>query len=202
MRKNLIGHSGFTLMEVVVVLFIIGILAAVLTPMTLKYVDEARTTRAAQDVQKISDAILTFNKNTGKWPIFQTAANITTTTAIYTTVVGPGNSPTCTLSGIGCTSWSSATKTTLSDVLEFNTPGFTTTGKFAWRGPYVTSPDADPWGNTYIVNASSLAFGVNQAAFVLSAGPDRQIETNFSQNIGSGSSAVTIGGDDIVARIR
>ena len=195
-------RSGFTLLEMVVVLAIIGFLAAILTPLVNKYIDDARTTRAAQEGQTIATGILNFDKDTGKWPIFQSGVNITTTSTIYTTLLSPGNNPTCTLSNIGCTSWTSATNTTLSNMLEFNTPAFTTSGKFAWRGPYVTATGSDPWGNTYIVNASNLGFGVNNAAFVLSAGPNGQIETNFTQSIGSGSSAITIGGDDIIARIR
>ena len=97
-------------------------------------------------------------------------------------------------------------KTSLQDV-EFNKPGgtanaYTTVGKFAWRGPYAANVGADPWGYAYVVNAGALAFGVNQAAFVISAGPNSKIETAFTQSIGSGSSAVVIGGDDIAARIR
>ena len=90
----------------------------------------------------------------------------------------------------------------LSNSLEYNAEGYTTVGKFAWRGPYVTNPGSDPWGNSYVVNAGALAFGLNNAGFVLCAGPNGKIETAFSQNIGSGSTAVIIGGDDIVARIR
>jgi prepilin-type N-terminal cleavage/methylation domain-containing protein len=193
---------GFTLMEMVVTLAIIGFLAAILTPLVNKYIDDARSTRAAQEAQTIATGILNFNKDTGKWPIFQSGVNITTSSTIYTTLVSPGNPPTCTLANIGCASWASATSASLSTELEFNTPAFTTSGKFAWRGPYITGTGADPWGNTYIVNASNLGFGVNNAALVLSAGPNGQIETNFTQSIGSGSSAITVGGDDLIARIR
>ena len=186
----------------VVTLAIIGFLAAILVPLVNKYVDDARTTRAAQEAQTIATGVLNFNKDTGKWPIFQSGVNITTTSSIYTILVSPGNNPTCTLSNIGCTSWTSATNATVSSELEFNTPTFTTSGKFAWRGPYVTNTGSDPWSNTYIINASNLGFGVNNAAFVLSAGPNGQIETNFTQSIGSGSSSIVVGGDDVIARIR
>ena len=204
-------RSGFTLIEVVVTLVIIGILAAILTPMVNKYIDESRVTRASQEAQSIGDAILNFNKNTGKWPIFTSGVNPTPTTPIYQVLAGPGTTPTCDSVATTCTTatWSAlgSSSETISNQLEFNKPGgtanaYTTVGKFAWRGSYATNIGSDPWGFAYVVNSGALAFGLNQAAFVLSAGPNNKIETAFTQNIGSGSAAVTTGGDDIVARIR
>jgi prepilin-type N-terminal cleavage/methylation domain-containing protein len=190
---------GFTLIEMMVTLAIIVLLAAILTPIVTNYVDEARIVRAHLEAQKIADAILNFNKNTGKWAIFQSGVNITTLSAIYTTLAGPGADPVCS----GCSStWLSVNRGSLASILETNAPSYTVQGKYAWRGPYISQIGTDPWGNAYLVNAASLAFGVNRAAFVLSAGPNGAVETTFTQNIGSGSSAVTVGGDDIIGRIR
>lgn len=191
--------SGFTLIEMAVTLAIVAILAAVLTPIIGKAIDEARLTRATQEAQTIADAILSFNKNTGKWPIFTSGANITTSSTIYSILISPGDDPDC---SVDCASWLPASRGQLDAILERNTPGYTTSGKFAWRGPYTTSVGSDPWGRAYLVNASNLAFGLNRAGFVLSAGPNMQVETTYTQNIGSGTSAVTVGGDDIAARIR
>jgi type IV pilus assembly protein PilE len=192
-------NSGFTLIEMVVTLGVIAILAAVITPVVGNYIDQARLTRSSQEAQMIADAVLNFNKNTGKWPVFQSGASVTVTTATYNVLVGPGNTPACS----GCTAtWLSTNSGDLSAILERNTPSYPTTGKFAWRGPYLTNVGSDAWGNKYYVNGPGMAFGQTKAVFVLSAGPNGTIETTFSQNIGSGSSAVTVGGDDIVARIR
>jgi prepilin-type N-terminal cleavage/methylation domain-containing protein len=198
MTKN--KQSGFTLIEMVVTLAIIGILTRLLTPVVANYIDQARITRASQETQLIADAILNFNKNTGKWPVFLAGSNITVNSATYNVLTGPGNQPAC----ASCTlTWLNTNNVgDLGNILERNTAGFPTTGKFAWRGPYITSVGADPWGNQYYVNGTGMAFGQNKAVFVLSAGPNQTIETTFSQNIGSGSSAVVIGGDDIVARVR
>ena len=191
------------MIELVMTLTIVAVLAAVLSPLVLRYVDEARVTRAAGEAESIAKAILAFYKDTGKWPIFQSGASITVTSSTFQVLTGPGTYPVC---GTDCTSdaWSPASGKTnpISDALELNAEGYTTVGKFAWRGPYVTNIGSDPWGNAYLVNGGSLAFGQNKAAFVLSAGANAQIETSFSQSIGSGSSAFAIGGDDIVARIR
>jgi prepilin-type N-terminal cleavage/methylation domain-containing protein len=205
MTKN---RDGFTMIEIVVTLMIVGVLAAILTPLVGRYIDEARVTRAAQETQSIADAILNFNKNTGKWPIFTSGVNITVASTTYQVLATPGSYPTC---AVDCTAagWQpdGSKIDQLSNALEYNKPGggsnsYTTIGKFAWRGPYATNLGSDPWGNAYLVTAGGLAFGQSKAAFVLSAGPNGSIDTQFSQNIGSGSSAFVVGGDDVVARIR
>ena len=82
-RKTTTSGSGFTLIEVVVTLAIIGVLAAILTPMVTNYIDAARVTRASQEAQTIADAVLNFNKSTGKWPIFTTGVSPATTTPTF-----------------------------------------------------------------------------------------------------------------------
>ena len=190
-------QGGFTILETVVVLVIITVLAGILTPILSDLINEARVTRAQLEVQNISRAIKNFNKSTGKWPIFESGANITSSSNIYLVLASPGDTPDATDSD-----WLSADLGDLGDILGRNGPGYGTSGRFAWRGPYVQELGADPWGNAYLVNASGLGFGVNQAGFVISAGPDGKIETTFDQNIGSGSSEVAITGDDIVSRVR
>src|SRR2546426_4173952 len=122
MKSN--WNSGFTLIEIVVVLGVIGILAAILTPVVNKYVDEARITRANQEAQTIGDGILNFNKDTGKWPIFNSGTNPTTTTPIYQVLYGPGTTPTChaSLTCNTATSWIfvGSSTDTISNQLEFN----------------------------------------------------------------------------------
>jgi prepilin-type N-terminal cleavage/methylation domain-containing protein len=197
-------HSGFTLIETVVALTIIAILAAVLTPLVGKYVDQARVTRASQEAGTIAEAVLNFNKNTGKWPIFRNfpAGGTIDTNLFYTVLVGPpGTPPGCDF--VCGATWGASgvsERGDLAAILERNAPwGYSTSGKFAWRGPYLMSIGMDPWGNAYVVNASSLAPGKTEAGFVLSAGPDGKIDTSFAQSL---SSAVTVSDDDIAARIR
>jgi prepilin-type N-terminal cleavage/methylation domain-containing protein len=191
---------GFTLIEVAVTLAIIGLLAAILTPVVSNYVDQARTTRAASETQNIANAILSFSKDTGKFPIFTSGASITVSSTTYAVLAGPGTDATCT-SSCG-TTWLSGNSGDLGNILERNAPSYPTTGKFAWRGPYLTDIASDPWGRKYYVNGPGMAFGQKIAVFVLSAGPDGVIQTSYNPAIGSGSAAVTVGGDDIVARVR
>ena len=68
-------NRGFTLIELAVVLAIIAILAAVLTPLVTNYLDQARLTRAQADVRTIADAIKLYQRDTGRWPIYDGANN-------------------------------------------------------------------------------------------------------------------------------
>ena len=59
---------GFTLMELLVVLAIIGILAAIATGVYLSRVDEARVTRARADIQTIEAALDIFRLDNFRYP--------------------------------------------------------------------------------------------------------------------------------------
>ena len=87
------SECGFTMVEMVVALGVVGILAAILTPMVAGMIDDARVTRAARETQTIAKAVQNFRRNTGKWPIFVSGVSITTSSAIYDVELGPGNDP-------------------------------------------------------------------------------------------------------------
>ena len=109
-----------------------------------------------------------------------------------------------TAGGVNCLS-GSATRDTLENHLITNTPGgssskaYTTTGKMAWKGPYVPSVPVDPWGSKYLVNIGKLDPSVSKGVWVLSGGPDGNIETAADA---SNTSSIAAGGDDIIARVR
>src|SRR5688572_18052392 len=90
------ARRGFTLIEMVITVAIVATLAAILTPRIGDYITEARITRASADAQTIADAIANFNKSTGKWPIFQSGVNITSTSLTYALLHSPaGQFPQC-----------------------------------------------------------------------------------------------------------
>src|SRR5947207_185073 len=132
---------GFTLMEMVVVLAIIAILAAILTPVVTSYLERARLDRSMSDVKKITAALIQFNTDTRMWPIYS---------GTFTTIAGPvyqiestaGNDA---LVGTG-TGWPTPTGSTtvtapgstvngdLNAVMNQNSMGLQTVGNRAWKG--------------------------------------------------------------------
>jgi general secretion pathway protein G len=59
---------GFTLIEIMVVLFIIGLLAAAIVPSVLHRIDDAKVAKAKEDVQALETALTMFYMDNSKYP--------------------------------------------------------------------------------------------------------------------------------------
>ena len=62
------AQAGFTLVEIMVVIVILGLLATMVAKNVIGASDEARDTKAATDVHQIADAIKSFRAKNGKLP--------------------------------------------------------------------------------------------------------------------------------------
>lgn len=62
------NQRGFTLIEIMVVVVILGILAAFVVPKLLSRPDEARITKAATDIKGIEQALGLFKLDNGYYP--------------------------------------------------------------------------------------------------------------------------------------
>lgn len=97
-------HDGFTLIEIMVVLVILGLLAAIIVPSVMDRPDQAREIRVAQDIRALDSALKMYRLDNFNYP-------------------APG-------AGLGAL---------------VEAPD----GVQTWRGPYIESLPADPWGNPY-----------------------------------------------------
>ena len=71
-NRQLMWHRarerGFTLIEIMVVVIIIGLLAAVIVPSVINKVDEARVSKAKADIQSLETALTMFRLDNSKYP--------------------------------------------------------------------------------------------------------------------------------------
>ncbi len=67
-RKQRIKQAGFTLIEIMVVVVIIGILAAVVVPNLMDKPEQAKITKAQADVASIESALDLYRLDIGRYP--------------------------------------------------------------------------------------------------------------------------------------
>lgn len=66
--RRLASSSGFTLIEIMVVVLILGLLAALVVPKIVGRTDEARVTKAKADIKAIESALNLFKIDNGFYP--------------------------------------------------------------------------------------------------------------------------------------
>ena len=194
--------KGFTLIELAVVLAIIAVLAAVLTPMVSGYLDQARVARTQADVRTIADSIKLYNRDTGRWPIYDSSADYSSDSVPGTSKLefgtGTGNSPTA---GASWALGTTLNTTSLELYINNDRSGVGTAAfpRAGFRGPYVGTVDSDPWGNKYLLNAANLKRNSTNHAYIISAGPNGTLETN--RDVAT-TANVSASGDDVIALIK
>ena len=62
------SDDGFTLVEIMVVVVIIGLLASFIVPRVMGRVDDARVTKARGDIQAIETALTLYRLDNGRYP--------------------------------------------------------------------------------------------------------------------------------------
>ena len=207
-------REGFTLIEIVIAVAIVAIFAAALSPMVFRHLEDSKITKAQNESETIANALLSYYKDTGKWPVTNAegpTGNAVTRVITSTTVAtGAGAG-----AGTGAALWgTTGTSKPLGDYLYYNNPDddsaadgtganetnedWPTSGRQAWKGPYLDNYTFnDPWGNAYVINSNYFPGGtyvgsVRHRVLVLSAGPNGTWETAFDDGV-----TEEILGDDI-----
>jgi general secretion pathway protein G len=62
------GRRGYTLLEIMVVVFIVGLLVTIVAPRILGRTDEARTTKVRADLASITQALNLYRLDNGTYP--------------------------------------------------------------------------------------------------------------------------------------
>ncbi|MBI4563031.1 MAG: prepilin-type N-terminal cleavage/methylation domain-containing protein [Candidatus Rokubacteria bacterium] len=200
------SERGVTMMEIIVVLAVIGVMAAVLTPMVLNYLDDAKKSKAESDVKALAGVIHRLARDVVHFPLYKDGTK-TTGAPDWELLQGPGNDP---VDNDGSKKWLTVGQGKIDELenhLIKNNPGSKkyetdpAKSRFLWRGPYIEKVGPDPWGNRYLVNIKNANPADNPAKVVwaLTAGPNGKIETDPEALTDSG---VVPGGDDIAIRIR
>jgi len=65
------GENGFTLLELLVVLAIMGMLAAIIAPTVIKYLGSSRTQTAKVQIQNVMQGLELFRVDVGRYPTQQ-----------------------------------------------------------------------------------------------------------------------------------
>ncbi len=68
MRNNISRTSGFTLLEIMIVVVILGVLAALVVPKVMSRPDEARQVAAKQDIASLLQALKLYRLDNFRYP--------------------------------------------------------------------------------------------------------------------------------------
>jgi len=207
--------DGFTLLEVIIAVALVAIMAVAIAPPLIENLNDGKTARAQSDVQIIGNAIQSFYKDTGKWPLQDDSDdNPEIARLAGNASLGGGNSGLPDGDTNLADAWQSRGRVgTLTKQLILNEsedgsvkPLYPTTNnphrKPGWNGPYLDEVPLDPWGNAFVVNIyytnPSDPDNARHNVMVLSAGPNQVFETSFADS----QYNEEFGGDDIGYIIR
>jgi prepilin-type N-terminal cleavage/methylation domain-containing protein len=173
------NKRGFTLIEMVIVLAVVAILAAILTPTIAKNIEDSKKTKASADVKVIGAAVASFYKDVGVWP--GDADGDLDGNDLYALSSSNGQGATGTI----WETWASGShgdsfkNQLISNTIKSNAGWYYSRSK--WKGPYFSEDKEDPWGRKYYCNVLVGYYGTGTYDYttmmVLSAGSDGTIQT-------------------------
>ncbi len=173
------NRKGFTLLEILIVVAIIAVLAAVLVPIAVNQMEKADITRAWGDVNAIETAVTNFRSDTKEFPTRKSDGTQNWVSVLYS---GTG------WASHGETFAGSVNYGTNRDRMYFHLnlndsnryPAWDSTTLIGWHGPYLDKDPLDPWGHMYILDTSAMTQPSSGTyySWILSAGPNGQFQTD------------------------
>lgn len=215
-RRLLKSQTGFSLIETAGVIAITATLAAVVTPIAIDKIGDAKVQSAKEDCSQIKNAITSFYVGTGNYPAFSSSGTSTYYVALrsgavaeYNTTLGIAAKDPVVSNVTGDSyGWGLAASSVdlMRNHLVYDNAGTNAepsnsvhpyaTAKITWKGPYIATTDKqDPWGHNYLAfvkgayAARDGTDGKKNFGWILSAGPNGSIDTPVS--------ALTPVGDDV-----
>jgi type II secretory pathway pseudopilin PulG len=218
LRRLFKDHRGVSLYETTAVVAMTAIVAAVALPVAMDRVENAKEARIAAETVSITNAMMKFFEDTGRWPgeaeirtpgtavcFLQTGVPATDpakgTLVPETRTVGIDARD---LLGRTCDTITAANTLNINDYL-VRKPSVVDYPN--WRGPYMEPIASDPWDRAYVINVLPLIFsgtvddpGIGKFsdaggklgfAWILSVGPDRLLQTALT------SAQIAPGSDDV-----
>jgi type II secretory pathway pseudopilin PulG len=184
------SEQGMSLIEATIILMVLGLLTAVLSPAMGDYVNDARDVKVKEDVEAIGLSIMRTIRDS-RSPFLQVAYTAGAPGLIEANradlIVGEGPAPTL-ASGLtdfpagnvsAAINWDDAigapvTVDAMADHLITNVANYPvpTQASFAvggpqfgagWRGAYISAIGPDPWGNRYAANTAFLGVATDSA---------------------------------------
>jgi len=192
-------RGGFTLIELILVVAVVAILAAILVPTVFSILDDSAITKGKADVKAIAGALVKFRDDTGVFPTRDADVLNGEVNLLYSGTVAPliaafSPSPGA---AFDCTTAANCDTFQFPFITNAGTNAYSTSGKKFWRGPYLSENATDEFDTPYIVYVRRLrlAGGVTtERSWIVFAGPNKAYETT------PGSTSAQ--GDDFVFLIR
>ncbi len=180
MRSTIQRPPGFTMIEILAVLGIIAVLAAVTAPSIVKHITDSKIARAQHDVEVIATSMAGFYKDLGRWPTDNDGDFRPQDQEVRLLWTVSGDTP----AQVGGAGWTNLNpRDTFENQLILNEPGgvpanaYPSTGDNCWNGPYALRFKCDPWGHQYLCNVRGFHLGQAGPVWVISAGPDGRIDS-------------------------
>ena len=200
-RKIMGRRAGFTLIELILVVAVVAILAAILVPTVFSILDDSAITKGKADVKAVAGAIAKFRDDTGEFPTRDADVASGEVNLLYSGTVAPliaafSPSPGA---AFDCTMATNCETFAFPFITNSGTNAYSTvpTAKKRWKGPYLSDNTTDEFDDPYIVYVRRLRTTgaiTTERAWIVFAGQNKLYETT------PGSTSAQ--GDDFVFLIK